>query len=314
MNKVWILPAQENWICDRMCEEFNRNNLDIIVANPYMADVIWLLSDWRWRDVDPALLNKKVITTVHHIVPEKFGKQEQFDFQLRDKITNVYHVFNEKTQNFISQLTTKPIELVPYWANQNIWFKSLSEEFREKHRQMLGIAKDAFVIGSFQRDTEGSDLKSPKLEKGPDLFVDFVNEANSKEYLIRMEEQFQKSFSHVHVLLSGWRRHYVLNRLQQLGIKHSYVELPAQNRINVLYQLCDLYAVTARYEGGPQALLETGLVGVPTVSRDVGIASQVLPPEAISTNVLDAKPAIPNVSKMLIPEAFKPYREMIAKL
>lgn len=315
MTKVWLLPAQENWICDRMCEEFNRHNLDIITASPYDADVIWLLSDWRWREVDPTLLSsKKVITTVHHIVPEKFGKQERFDFQLRDKITDVYHVFNSKTQDFISQFTTKNIVLIPYWANQQIWSKTLSVELREKHRQLLNISENAFVIGSFQRDTEGRDLKSPKLEKGPDLFADFVEQANKENYLQRMQEQFQKKYSHVHVLLAGWRRQYILGRLKLANVNHSYVELPIQSRLNDLYQLCDLYAVTARYEGGPQALLETGLIGVPTVTRDVGIATQVLPDSAISDDVYHAIPSIPDVSKMLIPNAFNSYRELILSL
>ena len=30
------------------------------------------------------------------------------------------------------------------------------------------------LVGSFQRDTEGSDLISPKLIKGPDIFIEIV--------------------------------------------------------------------------------------------------------------------------------------------
>ena len=41
---------------------------------------------------------------------------------------------------------------------------------REKYK----ISNEEFLIGSFQRDTEGSDLFSPKLSKGPDQFIEMV--------------------------------------------------------------------------------------------------------------------------------------------
>ena len=40
----------------------------------------------------------------------------------------------------------------------------------------FGCFLDKKLIGSFQRDTEGYDLKTPKLSKGPDIFCDIVEE------------------------------------------------------------------------------------------------------------------------------------------
>ena len=43
----------------------------------------------------------------------------------------------------------------------------------------FGFNKNDYLIGSFQRDTEGSDLKSPKLIKGPDIFINIAKEIHT---------------------------------------------------------------------------------------------------------------------------------------
>ena len=43
-----------------------------------------------------------------------------------------------------------------------------------------------------------------------------------------------------------------------------------------MYTACDLYVVSSRYEGGPQAVLEASSMKVPIVSTNVGMASEVL--------------------------------------
>ena len=75
MNKVYVLPPGEKWIVDQMVNDWNQYNKDITASNTE-ANVIWLLADWCWRNIEHLLLNKKVITTIHHIVPEKFGKND----------------------------------------------------------------------------------------------------------------------------------------------------------------------------------------------------------------------------------------------
>lgn len=301
MNKVYVLPASEAWIIDRFVREWNEDNADISVSHPQDADVVWLLADFCWKKVAHFLPGKKVITTVHHIVPEKFGPYERMDFQMRDDITTVYHVYNQRVFDFIRPLTTRPIHLINYWANQRIWRPTgTREELRKKHE----LPADAYLIGTFQRDTEGHDLVSPKLEKGPDLFVDAV-----VKYSERCIDYFP-----VEVVLAGWRRQYVMKRLNEVGIKYHYFDRPVQKTINDLYQTLNLYAVTSRCEGGPQALIETGLLGVPTVSRPVGIAEQVLPEKAIADDVTTASPEVPDVRAWMLPDGYEPYRKLIASL
>jgi hypothetical protein len=298
MKSVYVLAPGEDWIVDRFVKEWNQDNFDISVARPEQADIIWLMSDWCWNRIPGHLLfDKKVITTIHHIVPEKFSKQEQNNFALRDTFTDVYHVPNEHTKAFIEPLTSKPIYVINYWANNNIWKPTST---REAIRNKYDIMRTEYIVGSFQRDTEGSDLKSPKLEKGPDLLADFLETLNKKRG--------------IHVMLAGWRRQYIIERLNKADIGYTYIERPSQEIVNELYQTLDLYPVTARQEGGPQSLIECGLLGVNVVSRDIGIARQILPSSAINDDVSLAIPAIPNVDNLKLPMGYEPYRKLIESL
>lgn len=302
--KLYVLSPNENWICDRMVDEWKKYNSDITIDNPNEADVIWLLADWCFKHLPYNLLkHKKVVTTIHHIVPEKFNDIEKKDFLLRDQITDLYHCYNDKTINFLKKITNKPIMFVPYWANQNIWKKSFLN--KEQLRQKYNIPIDSFLCGSFQRDTEGGQINSgiflPKLEKGPDLFCDYI------EYL-------NKTNDNLHVLLSGWRRQYVVKRLKDGKIPFTYIELPQQNVLNELYQTLDLYPISSRCEGGPQALIECGLLDINVVSRDVGIASQLLPHESINDDLKKTSPSIPNVKHMMLPNGFYPYKKLFVEV
>lgn len=299
MKKVYVLSPNEDWIVDRFVKEFVEDNADLVSLTPEDADVIWLMAEWCWQRV-PAwkLARSKVITTIHHIVPEKFDLTAHREFMMRDQLTTCYHVPNKHTEAFIRPLTSKPIHLIPYWANQRIWkVTGTKDELRRKH----GLPQNGYLIGSFQRDTEGRDLKSPKLEKGPDLLADA---------LIAFAQQEPS----LHVVLAGWRRQYVMGRLDAAGVKYCYFEKPQQDVINELYQTLDLYPVTARYEGGPQSLIECGLLGVPMVSRDVGIASQVLPPHAVNDTITECSAAVPNVEHLKLPMGYQTFRRLIEEL
>jgi len=297
--KVWVLRANENWICDQLADEWQSNNPDMSTSDLRRADVVWLLADWAWRQVPMEVLrSRKVVTTVHHIVPEKFDRAEKMDFAARDAVTTLYHVYNQRTLDFIRPLTKKPICLVPYWANGNAWKKTSD---KVELRRQYGLPQTAYIVGSFQRDTEGHDLKSPKLEKGPDLLADAM---------IAYHERIDNVF----VLLGGWRRQYIIGRLEAAGVPYTYFERPPQVTLNDLYQTLDLYLVTARHEGGPQALIECGLLRVPVATRPVGIAEQLLPSSAIADDVMFATPSVPNVESMKIPDGMLGYRKMFEEL
>jgi glycosyltransferase involved in cell wall biosynthesis len=308
--RVFCLAPNENWIVDRFCDEFERANPDIVTRYPMQADVIWLVADWCADQLPDILLSKKkVVASVHHVVPEKFDKQKAL-YERLAKHVDVWHVPCQSTADFVrSQIDSKkPIVVLPFWANQKIWFEKREET--SKMKTSFAIPADRFVVSSFQRDTEGHDLVSPKLEKGPDLFCDAV-------------EALQKQKGNVHVLLGGWRRQYVINRLSKtIGVDRiRYVELPDQATVLDMYAATDLYIVAARCEGGPQAIVECALTKTPIVSTNVGVASYILSPEAIGdvgSDLTVLKPnvdaAFHNVQKFCLPYGMVGFRNMLNEL
>ena len=235
--------------------------------DPSEASVIWLFANWIWRQMSTEILStKKTAATIHHIDPDKLNTE---DFILRDKFIDAYHVFSEKTiKNFPSDIDKRKIHVVPYWYNENLWVNIPEKQtLRQKH----SIPEDKFVIGSFQRDTEGFDLKTPKLSKGPDTFCDIVEQLNPKP----------------HIILAGWRRQYIINRLNKANINYSYFEMADFNTLNELYNCLDLYLVTSRQEGGPQAVLECASNKTPILSTDVGFANKTLTESSILNDSAD---------------------------
>ena len=252
-----------------------------------------------------SLKNKKIVVTEHHIVPEKFVGSKLQNFYIRNKFVDHYHAPNEKTKNFLTQLSYKDIDVISYWLNDDFW----QPMNKIKARKKLNISEKDFCIGSFQRDTEGSDLKTPKLEKGPDLFCDYI-------------ERVYENNKNLHVLLGGWRRQYVMKRLATKNIKYSLFEKTSLETLRSLYACCDLYIVGSRYEGGPQAIIEASAMNIPIISTDVGIANKVLSKNCIIDikkdkyfpTKEDIKICKNNVDKLKIKELGKKYLQLFERV
>jgi len=253
--KIFCHIPRENWIVDRMGLEYKSNSMFDVSFDSIEndTDLIWLLGSWCWKQIPMTILeSKKVVCTIHHEVPWKFDEKRKQNFLERDKIVNNYLTYNEDTKILIESLSKKPVKIIPHWINSKIWKKIDSLDAKKK----LKLPEDKFLIGSFQRDTEGFDLKTPKLEKGPDIFVKKVLEISK--------------LKDVHVVLAGWRRQYVINELKKNSIEYSYFELPNNDTINILYNSLDLYIVSSRCEGGPQAIFECAYLKKPIISTPTG--------------------------------------------
>tara|TARA_A100001515_G_C4588148_1_gene215219 strand:- start:1746 stop:2666 length:921 start_codon:yes stop_codon:yes gene_type:complete len=256
--KIYVNNPGENWIIDRIRENWYKHKSEISTENQDESDLVWIVAPWQWQYMNRNLLQRKrVLCTIHHIVPDKFDSNRANEFLARDAYVDAYHVPNKYTAHFVRQLTSKPIYVVGYWFDSSLWYPMENAKIRKK----LGIDEDRFVVGSFQRDTEGSDLKSPKLEKGPDLFCDYVEKIKDKKTL---------------VLLGGWRRQYIMNRLNSASIEYKYIEMAPIDQVREMYAASDLYVVSSRYEGGPQALLEASAMKVPIISTRMGAAEDIL--------------------------------------
>tara|TARA_R110001583_G_scaffold31944_1_gene108872 strand:- start:365 stop:1291 length:927 start_codon:yes stop_codon:yes gene_type:complete len=306
--KIYALAPNENWICDRFVKEWNENNPELVATSPYDCDILWILAGWCWNHIDYRKIDKtktKVLVTVHHLVPENFNNQKSLlEWQVRDQIADAYHVPCEKTKEQIQNLTEKPIYTFPFWTNDKMWH-SID---RDICRSELNLPNDKFIIGSFQRDTLGSDLISPKLEKGPDILADTI---------ITLSRQ-----KDVHVLLGGWRRQYIIKRLEDAKIEYTYNELPDFSTLNKMYNSLDLYLVTSRYEGGPQAIVECGLSKTPLISTNVGLAKEILNPNSYTNragNILTCMADIEwayNCSKEISinEKGFDPFYKMFSEI
>ncbi len=301
--KIFSLRANENWICDRFVDEWENYNPEFITNNPWDADILWLVASWAWNRVPIDLLqSKKVVATIHHLDLEKFDEASKKSFFYRDQLVDIYHVPCELTAEQISPFTNKPIWIQPFWVNQNVWYHINDEDLRSQ----VGLPKDKLLIGSFQRDTEGHDLKSPKLSKGPDIFCDLI-------------EQLHEKNNDVEVVLAGWRRQYVINRLQSKNINFHYFEWADFDLLNKLYNCLDMYLVSSRCEGGPQAVPECAITKTPIVSTRVGLAERLLAPESVFD--IDSDIGKPNVEvayekiqEHLVPQGFKPFVNFFGKL
>lgn len=174
---------------------------------------------------------------------------------------------------------------VPFIVDPQL-FRPLQGDVADLRRR-YGLPPDAYLVGSFQRDTEGHDLRSPKLVKGPDVFAETLRLLRARGLP-------------VHAVLAGPRRFWLRRRLEELGVPFTYVgqnlngddvevNTLARPILNELYNAIDLYFVSSRSEGvGPQAILEAAAAGCAIVSMRVGIASHTLEAASVVESAVTA--------------------------
>lgn len=305
--KIFIPKINESWIVDRIRREWILENSNITTKNIYKADIIWILAPWLWKKIPKKKLNNsKVLCTHHHIDKENKTVNELEEFKELDKFVDEYHVISNKTKYEIQSLTDKKITSIPLWVNSKNWYFISDKNYLRKKYE---ISEKDFLVGSFQRDTEGSDLISPKLIKGPDLFIKIIIDMFIKNKNLK-------------VILTGKRRQYVISELEKSRIPYKYFEMVTNKQINELYNILDLYLVTSRLEGGPQSIVECGITKTPIISSNVGIAEQILSKESIfdirKLNYSEARPnieiAYKNSKELEITKIMKNYRKMFADL
>jgi len=300
LEKIYLNKANENWILDRLRSEWYKDQATISTKYVWFSNIIWICSPWTWKNISKKqLTNKKVVCSIYHIDEAKFSTEDLIEFDERDKYVDLYHVISENTKNQLKKYTNKTIISIPFWADSKMWYKIDNlKELRSKYN----LPQDSFIVGSFQRDTEGHDLVSPKLSKGPDRFIKIIKNLSADK--------------NIHVLLSGKRRNYVMTELEKLNIPYTYFEMVNQVSLNELYNCLDLYIVASRVEGGPQSIVECALSQTPVISTDVGIAPEILSPKSIfdMKTYHNASPDIDyaynNAIKLNKPTGYKLFIEM----
>ena len=59
--KIFTVPANENWVCDRFTKEWMSHNLDIVTEDIQGCDILWLLAGWRWNHIPENILRNKFL-------------------------------------------------------------------------------------------------------------------------------------------------------------------------------------------------------------------------------------------------------------
>ena len=299
--KIFISNLNESWIVDRMKEEFSNYYPDIVTHDIKKCDIIWIIAPWMWKKIPKKYLKSKtVVCSIHHLEKKDYSGKPLKEFYKRDKYVDFYHTISEKSKIEIQKLTSKKIVSIPFWINENIFFPI---ENKSNLRSKYNLQENSFIIGSFQRDTEGSDLKSPKLSKGPDRYIEIA-------------KQLKKENKNLHVLLAGKRRQYIISKLEENKIEFTYFEMVSNKELNELYNCLDLYIVTSRVEGGPQAIFESALTKTPIISTSVGVAPEILHKRSLF-NMENFKEAVPdvefafeNAKKYTLPLGFSEFNKM----
>ncbi|RXK00106.1 hypothetical protein CRU98_02840 [Arcobacter sp. CECT 8986] len=205
---------------------------------------------------------------------------------------DIYVYANSKQKDVLKKLGVKSEKLVynPFYVDETI-FKKLDISKKEICHKLdvdYKSIKDKIIIGSFQRDSLGSDLSQAKWQKDPDMLIDIMKKLDSDKFIL---------------LLAGPRRHYVIEECKKYSIPYiflgdkSYIEnnkddidtngLPIE-KMPYLYNLIDIYIVSSKSEGGPKAIPESLLCKTKVISTDVGFASDLLDMQHIYISPQDA--------------------------
>ena len=270
--KIFINQPNENWVIDKLSKDiknyistqFWKGDISL-VDTPQEADIIWLIASWCWDQIDRETLKSRyVVATISHIDPDKFNLNA---FYKMDHYVDLYHVISDYTKQDLSAFTNKKIIKKHWWYDPRLKSHqrrplSQIESDRVEIINKFELSPSTLFIGSFQRDSEGYDLSKPKLSKGPDLFFDFVKKVQKER--------------DVCVVLAGWRRNWLVNKLKADNIPYLYREMPSFENLCHLYNMLDVYVVSSRVEGGPQAIIDCTYLDVPIISTDVGVASEYI--------------------------------------
>jgi glycosyltransferase involved in cell wall biosynthesis len=217
-----------------------------------------------------SLANPAVFASKHRIGVDYFHGKPNQDLAFRAVYDSLKKNVNRIHRLRLSYSGMKPlaleagvpeekIHLIPIGINPS-YFTVQDAANKKEVRERLGIPQSAVVIGSFQKDGQGwGDGMEPKWVKGPDVFV-------------RAVEILKGRHPEIFVLLTGPARGYVKAGLEKIGVPYKHVLLDSYGEVGEYYQALDLYLVASREEGGPKAVLESMISGVPLVTTRVGQA------------------------------------------
>ncbi len=286
MKRVFLTGKDNvNWALDTDYEIVKKaiNGSVNIINSVEKADIIHSMIWYDLLNINKKILkNKIVITAVPHDIRHMLSMPE---YLLIAPYVNLWVAISNRSKKYLDVLGLPNI-YIPYGYNDSIYFKMNDESSINDIIKKYKIPLGKYLIGSFQRDTEGADLVTPKYIKGPDIFLEIV-------------KNVYKENKNINVILAGPRRYWLRDKFNKYGIPFTYVgkiinykddiveNTLSSFEINRLYNLIDLYIVSSRMEGGPKAVLECAATQTKVISTDVGLVSDVLHEKQIYKTIIE---------------------------
>ena len=176
-----------------------------------------------------------------------------------------------------------PAVHIPYTIDPGLFFPI---EDKAGLRREFGIPGEAYVIANFHRDTEGADLKMPKVQKNP-------------EFMMAILRRLKERGVTFHVLLAGPRRHWIREALGKEGMPFTFVgkevmgddfgtNILDRATLNRLYNAADLYLIPSRWEGGPQSAMEAAACRCKILSVPIGVGRDILESKSLFRSSTEA--------------------------
>ena len=266
-----------DWAQDHLLKQIQIMSPFPRAYDPFSASVIHSVSWQRLQRFPSWLLNTKRI--VCHMTHDPFIAQKLSGFSQVCNIVDLWIVHSEMAKYFFHDAKL-PFFYIPFSYDPEQFFPiDKGNEVILAFRDEYALPQNKYLIGSFQRDSLGSNLNSPKSEKGADIFLEITN-------------FLYKRNSRIHIILAGPRRHWLRQNLIKIGVPFTFIGYPHDEddlrintlplyKINQLYNLVDLYLISSRNEGGPQAVIEASACRCKTISTSVGHAADILHPDCI---------------------------------
>jgi len=230
------------------------------------------------------LMGKRVIC---HVPGEPFRYLKRPTFSPMMHKVGLWIAQNRQAVTQLNELAVAN-HYIPYAVNADLFHPlPRTDPQVAAMRRKWSIPNDHYLIINFHRDTEGNDLTAPKLVKGPDIFAEIVH------LLIQRQQK-------IHVVLAGPRRFWLRRQLDELKVPYTYIgkvmegqddintNILPQDKLNLLYNLGDLYIVSSRSEGGPRSILEAALAQCKMISTPVGMAPELLQPDCLYRTPMEA--------------------------
>lgn len=236
--------------------------------------------------IAPAVLKEKFV--IAHADNPPFFYLKQPDFSWGQQVVDLWIARSQEAFEQFQALKL-PVKYIPYTIDAKLFFPL---EDKKALRKKFHLPEEAYIIANFHRDSEGSDLHTPKTQKAPELFLAILKELQHRGH----------SF---HVLLAGPRRHWLRAALAKEGMSFTFVgketeaddfgiNILKRSELNELINAADLYVIPSRWEGGPQSVMEAAACRCKILSTPLGVAKDILEPTSLYHSVEEAVTQITN--------------------